>query len=89
MGDWGHSLKHSSSVDDFGGQAMEREQQFYICPTCFRVCETKVVCHEHLMVECDPGQPGDERRKPVADRFGHLVSRAPRWYLEALGWLRK
>jgi hypothetical protein len=63
---------------------MANEQVLYICPICFRVCETEELCHEHVMVLCEPGQPGDERRKPVTDKFGNLVSRAPRWYLEAV-----
>jgi hypothetical protein len=66
----------------------ESEQTIFICPTCFRVCETESECHAHRMVECDPGQPGDERRKPVTDQFGQYVSRAPRWYLEAMGWTK-
>jgi hypothetical protein len=53
------------------------------------VCETEAECHEHLMVLCETGHPGDERRKPVSDRFGNLVSRAPRWYLEAISKERK
>jgi hypothetical protein len=40
------------------------------------------------MVECDAGEPGGERSKPVHDRYGNLVSRAPRWYLEAVGWIK-
>jgi hypothetical protein len=63
---------------------MANEQVFYICPICFRVCETESECHEHRMVLCETGHPGDERRKPVPDQFGNLVSRAPRWYLEAV-----
>jgi len=65
----------------------------YICPTCFRVCETEQECHEHQMTAehqmfaCNPGKLGDERRKPVSDRFGKYVSRAPRWFLEAAGWI--
>jgi hypothetical protein len=39
------------------------------------------------MVECEAGIPGDERRRPVADRFGNYVSRAPRWFMEAVGWI--
>ena len=62
---------------------MANEQDFYLCPICFRVCETEAECHKHLMVLCETGHPGDERRKPVSDQFGNLVSRAPRWYLEA------
>jgi hypothetical protein len=60
---------------------------FYICLTCFRVCETEQECHEHLMVPCDPGELGVERRKPVSNRYGQYASRAPRWFLEALGWI--
>jgi hypothetical protein len=67
---------------------MSGVEKFYICPICFRVCETDEECHEHRMIECRPGELGEERRKPVADRFGNLVSRAPRWYLEAIGWLK-
>lgn len=63
---------------------MDQKQVFYICPICFRVREDESECHEHLMILCDYGHPGDERRKPVSDRFGNLVSRAPRWYLEAV-----
>lgn len=64
---------------------MEPGKLLYICPTCFRVCETGRDCHDHETLECDPGEPGDFRRKPVSDRFGALVSRAPLWYLEARG----
>jgi hypothetical protein len=63
---------------------MDQEQVFFICPICFRVCETESECHNHKMVICKAGQPGDERRKPVTDRFGNMASRAPLWYLEAL-----
>jgi hypothetical protein len=35
------------------------------------------------MLECKPGTSGDNRRKPLRDRFGNLASRAPRWFLEA------
>ena len=66
---------------------MENENVFYICPICFQVCESEQECHAHRMVECYPGEPGDERRKPVTDHFGQIVSRAPRWYLEAVGWI--
>jgi len=63
---------------------MDQEQIFYMCPICFRVCESESECHEHRMVICKTGHPGDQRRKPVTDRFGNLVSRAPLWYLEAV-----
>jgi hypothetical protein len=60
---------------------------FYICPFCFKVCESCRDCHERRMIRCDVGQPGDERRKPLIDASGRLQSRAPRWFLEAVGWI--
>jgi len=39
------------------------------------------------MLVCKPGEPGSERRKPLVDRSGNLLSRAPRWFLEATGWI--
>lgn len=68
---------------------MDQDEILYICPICFRVCETEDECHEHVMVKCETGQPGDEKRKPLEDQYGKLVSRAPRWYLEALQRERK
>lgn len=67
---------------------MEAEDNFYICPICFQVCESEIECHAHRMVECDPGEAGDERRRPIRDRFGNYVSRAPRWFLEAV-WIKR
>ncbi len=66
---------------------METQSMFYICPVCFTVCESEQECHAHRMVECNPGDFGDDRRKPVEDQYGQYVSRAPRWYLEAVGRL--
>jgi hypothetical protein len=66
---------------------MDADNAFFICPFCFQVCESERECHAHRMVECKPGKPGDERRKPIYDRDGNLVTRAPRWYLEAVGWV--
>jgi hypothetical protein len=63
----------------------DRDTVLYICPVCFRVCETERECHQHRTRECHPGHPGDETRKPVMDQYGHYVSRAPRWFLEAQG----
>lgn len=68
---------------------MGKEQGVYICPVCFKVCDTEQECHAHRMVACDVGEFGDERRKPIPNRFGKYVSRAPRWYLEAVGWIKK
>ena len=67
---------------------MSSNTDFYICPTCFRVCETEMECHQHRMVACNPGDIGDMRRSPVKDPSGKFVSRAPRWYMEAVGWIK-
>jgi hypothetical protein len=68
---------------------MTQDQVIFICPTCFRVCESETECHAHLMMLCETGQPGDDKRKPVMDRFGRYASRAPLWYLQALQRARK
>ena len=60
---------------------------FYICPVCFNACEDRASCHEHEMMCCDPGVLDDERRKPVMDASGRVHTRAPLWYLEAVGWI--
>ena len=59
----------------------------YICPFCFRVCASCEECHQHQMICCDVGALGDERRKPLMDASGRVRTRAPRWYLEAVGWV--
>jgi hypothetical protein len=41
-----------------------------------------------MLIQCDPGEPGDERRKPVTDPDGVLLTQAPRWYLEATGGIQ-
>ncbi len=61
--------------------------RFYLCPVCFEACEYRIKCHGRMMVECNAGQPGDERRKPVIDAGGDLKSREPHWFLEAVGWI--
>jgi hypothetical protein len=60
---------------------------FYICPVCFNACEDLEECHEHLMIRCEPGASNHERRKPVMDATGRIQTRAPRWFLEAVGWI--
>jgi hypothetical protein len=49
------------------------------------MCDSIKEGHEHPMIICEVGFAGDTRRQPLRDRFGNLVSRAPRWYLEAVG----
>ncbi|HKY53625.1 MAG TPA: hypothetical protein VJM08_04925 [Anaerolineales bacterium] len=57
---------------------------FYLCPTCFYASETLDSSHEHTLLRVDPGLPGDERRKPITDRNGRIISPAPRWFYEAI-----
>jgi hypothetical protein len=61
---------------------------FYLCPTCFFASDTPDETHEHALLRMDPGLPGDERRKPVIDRNGQILSPAPRWFHEALTEVR-
>lgn len=56
---------------------------FYLCPTCFYASDTADDGHEHGLLRVDPGLPGDERRKPVTDQSGHILSPTPRWFHEA------
>ena len=67
---------------------MSKKTQLYICPVCFEISNTINDAHEHTMILCDYGEPGDERRKPVKDEFNHYVNPAPRWFLEAVGWVK-
>ena len=64
---------------------MEGNKTFFICPVCFRVCESEQECHQHRTVACNAKEEGAACRRPLQDRFGQFVSRAPRWYLEAQG----
>ena len=66
---------------------MNADYIFYLCPICFEVSESEREHHGRVMVRCDAGEPGDERRKPVINGGGNLKSRAPRWFLEAVGSL--
>ena len=61
---------------------------FYICPTCFYACEIPDDGHEHVLLRVYPGSPGDERRKPITDRNGQILSTAPRWFHEAIIQIR-
>jgi hypothetical protein len=66
----------------------EIEYTLYICPECFEAFGSVPANHPHNLARviiCDPGEPGDERRKPVLDLDGDLRTHAPRWFLEATG----
>jgi hypothetical protein len=73
---------------------MSENRVFYLCPTCFEAYpatrlddETDGWCHRHPLIRCQAAQLDDERRKPLVDNGGCLTSRAPRWFLEAVGWV--
>jgi hypothetical protein len=57
---------------------------FYLCPLCFYASEIPDNRHEHRLLRVDPGFPGDERRKPITDHNGRMISAAPRWFHEAI-----
>jgi hypothetical protein len=63
------------------------KETFFLCPTCFAASEQRDECHGHGMVRCEPGKPDDRRRRPLMDGEGRLTSHAPRWFLEAVGWM--
>jgi hypothetical protein len=42
----------------------------------------------HTMIRCDTRELTPELRKPLFDEHGRLVTRAPRWFLEAVEALR-
>jgi hypothetical protein len=70
-----------------GQECGDMQNELCICLYCFQVCEDPDGCHASPVLECKPGQPGSLRRKPVMDRSGRILSRAPRWFLEATGWI--
>ena len=71
-----------------GVHPMDTNRIFFICPVCFQTCETEPECHAHKMIECNVDELDDNMRKPIRDNFGNMVSRAPRWYMEAVGWIQ-
>jgi hypothetical protein len=67
---------------------MNASLAFYLCPTCFYASESPDGEHEHPLLRVDPGLPGDERRKPITDRNGRILSPAPYWFHEAINGTR-
>jgi hypothetical protein len=66
---------------------MNPRYRFYLCPTCFTAQSTEDKTHLHIMLCCDPGTSQDQRRRPLIDDHGRVLTRAPRWFLEAVGWI--
>ncbi len=59
------------------------EQAIYVCRVCHRVDQRPLTCHPGKMLRCNTGAPGDERSKPLFDARGRLVTRAPKWWVDA------
>ncbi len=55
----------------------------YICRVCHRVGQRALTCHPRASVKCNAGAPGDERSMPLFDAQGRIVTRAPKWWVEA------
>jgi hypothetical protein len=64
---------------------LDAVEVFYLCPTCFEARLTDDGQHTHRMARCEAGPLGDERRRPIVDATGRLSTRAPRWFVEAMG----
>ena len=60
-----------------------RGRAIYVCRVCHRVAQEPLDCHPGQSVDCDAGAPGDERSKPLFDANGRLVTRAPKWWVDA------
>lgn len=56
---------------------MNTSIDFYLCPNCFYASDFPDDSHEHALLRVRPGLPGDERRKPIIDRSGRILSAAP------------
>ena len=54
----------------------------FVCSVCHRVGEQILPCHPGTSVECEMGEPGGERSLPLFDQHGHLLTRAPKWWVE-------
>ncbi len=62
---------------------MIKTRVVYICRTCHRVGQRVMTCHPGKSVKCDTGNPGDERSMPLFDTHGHIMTRAPKWWVDS------
>jgi hypothetical protein len=55
----------------------------YICPNCFSTATAPGNCPQcqRARLECDPGDPDNPCRKPPMNAQGHILARAPLWWL--------
>lgn len=61
---------------------MAARRIFYMCEHCFQVHAESRICCGHRMAQCDAGEPGSDRSRPLYTAEGELRSHAPRWWLE-------
>jgi hypothetical protein len=61
----------------------DTNRKIYICRICHRVDQRPMTCHPGQSVTCDAGSFGDERSRPLFDKNGRLVTRAPKWWVDA------
>jgi|Deesub1362A_J573_1020465.scaffolds.fasta_scaffold03859_2 hypothetical protein len=62
----------------------EISDRIYVCPRCFEVEAQAGKCPRDgaELVRCEPGSTDDPCRKPLMDRQGRVLTRAPRWWLQ-------
>ena len=62
---------------------------FYLCPRCMEPADEPLPCPRcgRARVTCRPGAASDPIRKPLMAATGELRSRAPVWWLQAVGAL--
>jgi len=58
-------------------------EQVYLCPKCFEAQSKPGKCpHDGAdLLSCRPGDPDDPCRRPLMNRQGKVLSRAPVWWL--------
>ena len=64
----------------------------YLCPNCFSADTTPGLCPDcgRARLACDPGDPDNPCRKPPMDAQGHVLARAPLWWLaQSVPYLRE
>jgi hypothetical protein len=66
-------------------------KMFYMCPNCMEPAEEPTPCPKcgGNRVPCRPGESDDPCRKPFMAPTGEIRSRAPVWWLQAIGRLKR
>jgi predicted amidophosphoribosyltransferase len=60
------------------------QQVIFLCPHCMLPGPEAGACPQcgATLVSCRPGEPDDPCRKPLMDRHGRVLTRAPLWWLQ-------